>query len=396
MNDWHITVISPSKEHLDEIVRGIGDFVPETKISLIEDALENIGTPPDNKGVQEILAVDCGEGKLSALEPVERLIKIYRNITFVLFCDRPSSDFLMQAMRSGVREVLPFPVDAEAIRDALTRIRSKSIMDSSKNGKVLAFMSCKGGSGATFLATNLAYELACVENAKVAIFDLNLQFGDALLFLTSKLATSSIADVAENIHRLDQRLLLSSMVEVIPNLCVLAAPENPSSAQDVTSEDVDTLIRLARTQFDYIIVDTGRALNALTIKALDLADTIYPILQLTLPYVRDCKRLTEAFSHLDYPRSKIKYVINRFNKNSDIQTHHIEESLGIKVFFTIPNHFEGVAASVNQGIPIVKLSPNNVVAKALHEWAMILTTQATQPADTQAEGWVARTLKRIL
>ncbi|MBS1187238.1 MAG: CobQ/CobB/MinD/ParA nucleotide binding protein [Burkholderiaceae bacterium] len=391
MDDLHITVISPHKQHLDEMMKAIDDFVPASMIATIEAKLQDIGTPPDNKNVREVLMVDCGHGNLPDLEPVERLAQIYHEMVFILFCDKQTPEFLLRAMRAGVSEVLSFPVNRDAVSEALGRIRSKHAQEATKNGKVLAFVSCKGGSGATFLACNLAYELATAEEAKVALFDLNLQFGDALLFLSNQGPKSTIADVAQDIHRLDRHLFLSSMVNVTPNLSVLAAPEDPSRAHDVTPEDVDALIKLARTLFDFIIIDVGRNLNALTLKVLDLSDTIYPIVQMTLPYIRDGKRLVDTFSHLDYPKSKIHLVVNRYNKGGDIQIHHIEQTLGIKVDHIIPNHFEAVASSVNQGIPIAKMAPRNPVSKALHEWGEILT----QPPEKENQGWLARTLRNM-
>ena len=391
MDDLHITVISPNRQHLEEMVKAIDDFVPASMIVTIEAKLQDIGTPPDNKNVQEVLIIDCGHGNPSDLEPVERLANLYHDMVFILFCDKQSPDFLLRAMRAGVSEVLSFPINRDAVSEALGRIRSKHAQETTKNGKVLAFVSCKGGSGATFLACNLAYELAAAEDVKVALFDLNLQFGDALLFLSNQSPASTIADVARDIHRLDQHLFMSSMVCTQPNLCVLAAPEDPSHAQDVTSEDVDALIKLARTLFDFVIIDVGRNLNALTIKALDQADMIFPIIQMTLPYIRDGKRLMDTFSHLDYPKNKIHLVVNRFNKGSDIQIHHIEQTLGTKVFHIIPNHFEAVASSVNQGIPIVQLAPKSPVSKALHEWGELLVDQS----EGKSEGWLVRTLKHM-
>ena len=86
-----------------------------------------------------------------------------------------------------------------------------------------------------------------------------------------------------------------------PNLGVLAAPEDPVHALDVKPEHIDVLMRIARSHFDFVILDVGRALDAVTVRALDYADMIFPVLQLTLPFIRDGKRLLAAFRSLDYP-----------------------------------------------------------------------------------------------
>ncbi len=81
-----------------------------------------------------------------------------------------------------------------------------------RDGKIIAFVSCKGGSGATFLAANLAYALA-QENQRVALFDLNLQFGDAALFVSDQKPAATLSHVAQQIHRLDASFLAASMVQ---------------------------------------------------------------------------------------------------------------------------------------------------------------------------------------
>lgn len=390
-DNFTITAVSPDRKHIDEIIRALDEYAPNAKISTVEARLQQIGTPPDNKGGLDVLVVDCSIGDISDLEQVERLSKAYQNMAFILYAEHPSSEFLIQAMRAGVREVLPFPVNAPALKDAIDRIRSKHLTEPPRNGKVLAFCSCKGGSGATFLACNLAYELASREGVKVALFDLNLQFGDALLFLSNQRPKATVSDVAHGIHRLDQSLLATSMVSITPSLGVLAAPEDPTHAEDVTADEIDALIKLARTQYDFVIIDVGRSLNSVTIKALDLSDMIFPIVQMTLPFIRDGKRLMDAFSNLDYPKSKLHLIVNRYKKDGDIQLHHIEQLFGLKVFRTVPNHYESVAASVNQGVPIAKLSPRSPVSKSLNELADSLTEG--NPNDKKG-GWWTRILSR--
>ena len=391
MNDFHITVISPNSHHINKIVATVESAIVAPNIAIIPKYLHQVGTSPDNKASLEIMIADCNASDISELEHVERLSKSYRNMVFILIGEQQSPDFLLHAMRAGVSEVLSFPLETEALKSALDRILSRHSSIPDKNGEVLTFVSCKGGSGATFLACNLAYDLSLKEGIKVALFDLNLHFGDALLFLSSQTPSATILNVAQGIHRLDQSLLSTSMVHVSDSLSVLAAPEDPAHANEITPDDIDALIKLARTQFDFIVIDVGRNLNALTIKALDLADTIFPVVQTTLPFIRDGKRLLDAFSTLDYPKNKIKLVVNRFMKNGDIQVHHLEKGLGSKVCYCVPNHYASVAASVNQGVPISKLANNSPVSKALEQWCNDLTDRS----GIKEDGWMRRTFKRI-
>jgi pilus assembly protein CpaE len=159
---------------------------------------------------------------------------------------------------------------------------------------------------------------------------------------------------------------------------------------EVKPEHIDTLLKLARNQYDFIVVDVGRNLDAQTIKALDNADMIFPVLQITLPFIRDGKRLLEVFRTLDYPKDKVHLVVNRFQKGGDIGLGDLEQSLGAKVLRTIPNHFEAAAASVNQGVPIARLARNSPITKALNEWS----EQLAREPDRDGGNWISRVFKR--
>jgi len=56
----------------------------------------------------------------------------------------------------------------------------------------------------------------------------------------------------------------------------------------------------------------------------------------------------------------------------------------MKVYKTIPNSYLAVSASVNQGVPIVKISKHDAVTKALQEVAESLV----EGAKAKKSGWL--------
>ena len=306
-------------------------------------------------------------------EALEKLAHAHPEIDYVLVGNDLSPEFLMRAMRAGVREVLPAPATPADVLATLRRQLRKRApvanLPAAQQGEVLALVSCKGGSGATFIAANLAHLLAAGGTRRVALIDMNLQFGDAALFVSSETPVSNVADVARNISRLDADLLRSSMNEVAPGLWVLAAPDDPAHAADVTPQHVHQIVELAREMFDFVIIDAGRSLSSVTLKALDLADRVYAVLQLTLPFIRDGKRLRNVFRSLDYPAQKIHWIVNRHQKDSQFSVDDLKKTLAIEQVITLPNHYEAVAASVNQGVPVERVAPNSTIARSLRELA---------------------------
>jgi pilus assembly protein CpaE len=221
---------------------------------------------------------------------------------------------------------------------------------------------------------------------KVALLDLNLQFGDAALFLSDHVPPNTLADVAGNISRLDASLLSSSMVQILPNFGVLAAPEDAERAVEVKPQHIDTLIKLAKRQYDFVILDIGRSLNSSSLKALDHADNIFLVLQQTLPFIRDSKRLIKILLSLGYPKAKINLLINRYEKASDIDVRDVEATLEMQVYERIPNSYAAVSASVNQGVPIMKISRHDVVTKSLED----IAEKLTEIQGSKETGWLSK------
>lgn len=349
------------------------EVTPVLRSMLDVNVLVN-GSRPDMVLVETITPED--------FEALERLAAAHPEIDYVLVGNELSPEFLMRAMRVGVREVLPAPAAPEAVLAALRRqLRKRAPVQAPERepGKTLAFVSCKGGSGATFVAANLAHMLAADGERSVALIDLNLQFGDAALFVSSERPVSNVADVARNISRLDPELLRSAMSQVAPGLWVLAAPDDPAQATDVTPQHVEDILHLAQGMFDYIVVDAGRSLSAVTLQALDLADRVYAVMQLTLPFIRDGKRLRDVFRSLDYPEDKIQWIVNRCQKNSQLTVEDLKKTLSLKQVRMLPNQYEVVAASVNQGVPLDTIAPNSAIAKALRALAQELAPAVAPP-----------------
>lgn len=280
---------------------------------------------------------------------------------------RQDAEFLLAAMRAGVREVLPLSPDGQHLRAALERVAGMRRIRRDARGKLLAFVSCKGGSGATFLAANLAYALAA-QGSRTALLDFNLQFGDALLFLSDREPVRTLADLARAHERLDATFLAASMTEVGP-LSVLAAAQDPAQSADILPDHLASVLALARSRYDHVVVDVGRNLDARSLRALDQADQIYPVLQITLPFIRDGRRLLEVFGGLGYDAGRISPVVNRHERRGDISIAEVEQTLGMAVARTIPNHYAAAAASVNQGVPIITLAGRSPVSRALRQWS---------------------------
>ena len=380
-----IAVISPNKNHLQDIGKVLE--AQSHAVVLIDGGKSRMRTVAENEQ-PDLMLVDGMCCDPHELVQVEHVITHFPKIAVILLCANQTPEFLINSMRAGIREVLPSPVSAEALQAAVSRIAAKLVgVPGKTTGKVLAFMPCKGGSGTTFLSTNLGYQLA--ETRSVLLIDLNLQFGDALSFVYDGKPASTLADVAHDISRLDASFLAASSVKIAANYSILAASDDISKAMEIKPEHIDAILSLAVTQYDFVLLDMSRTLDTFAIKALDRAYRIFPVLQAGLPGLRNANKLLAVFKSLGYPEDKIELVINRFEKSSEISLEDMGRTLGTVNLRTIPNLYKEVNSAINHGDALAEVTRSNAVTKNLADFAL-----SRSPKQEESRSLLDRLLRR--
>lgn len=333
----------------------------------------------------DVLLLDLPLADEAAMELIEAALMRAPGTHLVLVSADSSLELLKRAMRAGVRELLPAPLSLMTVQRALKHAQTNQSHRSREPdvaGQVLALIPAKGGAGATFLATNLAHALS-KQGKRVAVIDLNLYFGDAAIFLGDKKIVSSVVDLARQMERLDSALLHSSMIKLSENLHLLAASELPEDVNEVSTAGVEKIIELARSHYDFVLLDVSSTLDPVAIKALDLADTICLALQLNLPFIRAATHMAAVFRELGYSSDKLSVIVNRYEKGGSINLGDVEKATQLQIGRTIPNGHLAVSASVNQGVPLLEMAPRDPVARALLAWAQELAPTAVQ----RSSGW---------
>lgn len=381
-----IAVLSPNPRHLQDatsVLRSAGhEVIPA------EGGKSQLGAIAQ-RDRPELIIVDGICCDTQELEQIEHVTSHYPRMAVVLMCSAHTPEYLLNAMRAGVREVLPSPTSGDALLAAVQRIATKlGTAAPGKNGKVLAFLPCKGGAGATFLATNVAWELA--QTQRVLLVDLNLQFGDALSFVHDGRPTSTLADVAASTDRLDGSLLAASALKVSEGLHVLAAPDDPGQALEIQAEHIEALLGVATRYFDFVVLDLSRKLDTCAIKALDRATTIFPVLQPTLPGIRHAAKLRQAFQSLDYPPQKVQFIVNACQRGAEIGAAEVQRALGGMRVLPLGEAAADVTASINHGEPLVKASRTHPLSRQIIELARELDPQP----EEQHKGLFDRIFRR--
>ena len=288
--------------------------------------------------------------------------------TVIVYSAQDNSELLLQCMRAGAREFLKMPFDPGAVTDALVRasaLRSENGLPAkAEEGRLLVFLSAKGGSGVTTLACNIAVTLAQESGRKTLLIDLNLPLGGAAIDLGIK-TEHSIADALRNFNRLDSEFLLGLLVKHDSGLFVLAAPGEMASTQ-IIDEAVDKLLEVALQNFDYVVVDAGSKLNLQHTHLFDVSTTVYLVVQVGLAELRNSNRFISKLSAASSPQLEI--VINRYDSHSqEIAEEHITRALTRPVAWKIPNDYTAVRRMQVTAKPLMR--DDSEISRAIRQMA---------------------------
>ena len=326
----------------------------------------------------EVLAAIAGSGLADdeALGFAERLQEAAPEVPVVLLRKHDSGELLRAALRLGVRDVLPASSDAAALRASTARaielassLRGRLASGGGARpdaagelpGEIITVFSAKGGCGKTFLATNLAVALAA-GGTEVALVDLDLHFGDVAIVM-QLFPTRTIQDAARE-RGMDADGLRAYLTPHPAGVWTLAAPSEPPVADTVSASAVVSILKLLRSSFAYVVIDTPAAFSDQVLAAFDESDRIALLATLDVPSIKNLKLTMQAMERLRYPRERIQVVVNRADSRVGLRLPDVEKVLGAAVDVTIPSS-RSVPISVNKGNPVLLEEPRGNVAEAI-------------------------------
>jgi Flp pilus assembly CpaE family ATPase/DNA-binding NarL/FixJ family response regulator len=233
-------------------------------------------------------------------------------------------------------------------------------------GELIVLYGGKGGVGKSVIATNLACGLAKEVGARVALVDLDLQFGDLGVLLNLP-QSQSIIDVVENIDQADVQYITDIMAEGPAGVRVLTTAPSPELADLVTPEHVQRILTTLRTTYDFVVVDTSGHLGDITLSALDMASRILLITALSIPAVKNAKLALRLFETLNIPPQQITLVLNRCEAHTEFNKESIESHLKFPIAVQLPHDPRTVVNSINRGMPFVVSNPEVEVSQRIRQ-----------------------------
>lgn len=294
----------------------------------------------------------------------------------VLVRRRIDTPLLVDALRNGVREVVE-ERNLAGVNDSVRRVRDVAAAmrqraahgdgtDDGRRGVVVTVFSAKGGCGKTTLASNLAASLADNGRRDVCLVDLDLNFGDVAIVL-QLFPAHTLADAVPLLETLDLPAVLALLTPHSPGLSALVAPVEPGSAETVPASLITTILQLLREQFAYVVVDTPPAFTDHVLAAFDQSDLIALLATLDIPALKNLKLTLETLDLLNYPRERLRVVLNRADSKVGLALSEVEKTLRVPIALHIPSS-RAVPASINRGVPIMLDDPGHPVSAAIRQF----------------------------
>ncbi|MCH5378089.1 MAG: AAA family ATPase [Planctomycetes bacterium] len=374
---------------------------------LIEDMEAALGENWGDLGFAEALAF-FGQPEAEALEFValavdhedqENLVLMgeiitqakARGIRVILIADDVSPASLHQLLRLGADEFVPYPLPENELEAAIARLNQPEpakdevqhatpqlTAGTSKEGALIVVHGLAGGCGSTTMAVNLAWELASVsrtDRPSVCLIDLDLQYGAVSTYLDLP-RREAVFEMLSETESMDDEIFGQALLTFQDRLQVLTAPTDMVPLDLVSSEDIDRLLQMARSHFDYVVIDMPSTLVQWSETVLQSAHVYFAMIEMDMRSAQNALRLKRALQSEDLPFNKLRFALNRAPKFTDLsgksRVKRMAESLGISIDLQLPDGGKPITQSGDHGLPLAESAAKNPLRKEIAKLAQSL------------------------
>lgn len=340
-------------------------------ITVVTDSLQAVLQALRESDIQTLfihLPHDSGR----EMDFVAQLRRTHPALDLFLILDHKDPDLLLQGLRLGVRDcIVPTTGEATPYLQAVQRHRNRE-QETGGNGFIHACFSFKGGQGVTTLSVNLAERMQRITGGRVLLLDLNLYMGDVRTMLPQVTGFTPF-DLIQNLSRMDENLLFSSLYHHPLGFFVLPSAEEISDADQVHREQITDMLQVLKRYFTHIIIDLPHNFSEQTLTAMACADRVLLLIEPGLISIKSAQNVLSFFRDLKYGEDKIALVLNRCDRKGALRPEDVEMVLKQPLFATIANDWTACEQASGKGEPLATLYPRRRISRDLHHLAERLT-----------------------
>lgn len=300
------------------------------------------------------------------------IAQAHPNLAVFVVSENSDGQYVLVAMRAGVREFLTKPVDRDLLARAIEKVAEQT-ETAVAVGPLISVLGTIGGAGASMLATNLAVELGTMAKERpVALVDLDFRYGQLGTMLDLQ-ADYTIADLCDTPEQLDGAVIEKAMVKHKTGIHLLARPHQFSQADQITAAHCASVLSSLQHMYDYVVVDGPNRFDPGGLSVLDLADVNLVLIQLLVTSVRNVHRILEELREAGYNLDRFKLVCNRVGRDSaHLEIEHVEQTVRKGIDHQIPDDWKTVSSAINMGVPLIECAPKSRVRAAIRELAQLI------------------------
>ena len=307
-----------------------------------------------------------------------------RDIKVILIAEDVTPAALHQLLREGGDEFVPYPLPEGELSGAIDRVlaepdevplppemQNKLKTTDDRNGVVIPVHGMAGGTGTTTFAVNLAWELANIDKKdppRVCLLDFDLQFGSASTYLDLP-RREAVFEMLSDTESMDAESFMQALLSFEDKMHVLTAPMELIPLDLVTSEDITRVIDMARNNFDYVVIDMPSTIVEWSQACLEAAHVYFALIEMDMRSAQNTLRMKRALQAEDLPFEKMRFLLNRAPKFTDLngksRVKRLAESLGISIEVQLPDGGKPVAQNADHGIPMSEGIPKNPLRKEI-------------------------------
>ncbi|MCX7567596.1 AAA family ATPase [Sulfitobacter sp. F26169L] len=322
-----------------------------------------------------------------------------RGLKVILIAEDVTPSALHSLLRQGADEFVPYPLPEGELAQAIARLRVPEAVPTpsesssplkagaQKDGAVIVVHGLAGGTGSTTMAVNLAWELANIEKKdapSVCLLDLDLQYGSVSTFLDLP-RREIVYEMLADTESMDEEIFGQALVSYEDKMSVLTAPADMLPLDLVSSEDINRVLDIARNQFDYVVIDMPSTLVQWSEAVLSSAHLYFATLELDMRSAQNTLRFKRALQSEDLPIEKVRYVLNRAPKFTDLnaksRVKRMAESLAISIDIQLPDGGKPITQANDHGMPLAASAPKSPLRKEIVKLASSIHSLRNSDAE---------------
>jgi MinD-like ATPase involved in chromosome partitioning or flagellar assembly/ActR/RegA family two-component response regulator len=325
----------------------------------------------------DIIILDPVLPDLTGLELITRLRQDRRTskVMLIALCSREDSQEMSTLLNAGCNEYLVKSSQTlQKLLDLLPHVENAEKPEPKKQGRLIVFLSAKGGTGTSSLCANIAMCAASEkEDRKVAVIDLVLPIGSIAHIVGYEDPLNLVTVAMQTPDQLTPEFFKDNL-PAIPGwyFYLLAGSPDPESANRLSGDRVGEILTAILESYDFVFVDLGRSLSRISIPIILKADIIALILSTDMATAELTMTVWDYLKTQGVDSQRIYAIQNRAVGLEGLMKSELEKMIGLSIGVTMPYIGDNLTVANNRHEPVVTRFQDGSITFMLKQVASLM------------------------